>query len=177
MRAHWREYDAFHTSPPCQKFTGYQNINRAMGRENNHPDLIPDTRRVLIETGKPYVIENVQGSTLQTQFILCGHSLGLVRLARHRHFETNFFVPRIPCTHRNQPGLVAVYGEWRSRSIKTTQTNGKKRTPTASSVDVAREAMGIDWMDWDELRQAVPPAYTKYIGPYMLAHILRQVPA
>jgi len=28
--------------------------------------------------------------------------------------------------------------------------------------------MGIDWMDWDGLRESVPPAYTEYIGRAIL---------
>ena len=35
----------------------------------------------------------------------------------------------------------------------------------------AVEAMGIDWMTRDELCQAVPPAYSEYIGKHLLAQI------
>jgi DNA (cytosine-5)-methyltransferase 1 len=31
--------------------------------------------------------------------------------------------------------------------------------------------MGIDWMDWDDLREAVPPAYTEWIGTRLLERI------
>ena len=166
VRAHGAEYDCIHASPPCQKYTTMQNVNLARGRENNHPDLIPATRLALRETGKMYVIENVQGAPLQTQFILCGHSLGLKRLARHRHFESNIFVPRIACTHRRVDGLIGIYGE-RPDGHRT----GPKRyklNVTASSLKVSQLAMGIDWMEWDELKEAIPPAYTEYIGLFLL---------
>jgi len=168
--AHGAEFDAIHASPPCQKYSAMQNVNAAQGRKNNHPDLIPETRRILEDSSKPFVIENVQGAPLRTQFILCGHSLGLVRLARHRHFESNVFVPRIKCTHRCVDGLIGVYGK-RSDGHRT----GLKRYKlniTASSIDEARAAMGIDWMTWDELREAIPPAYTEYIGRYLLSRVL-----
>ena len=31
--------------------------------------------------------------------------------------------------------------------------------------------MGIDWMNRDELSQAIPPAYTEYIGAQLLRHL------
>jgi hypothetical protein len=32
--------------------------------------------------------------------------------------------------------------------------------------------MGIDWMtEWDDLADAIPPAYTEYIGTALLAYI------
>jgi len=31
--------------------------------------------------------------------------------------------------------------------------------------------MDIDWMDWDEIREAVPPAYTEFIGRFLMEAI------
>lgn len=166
---HGHEFAVIAASPPCQKFTMFQHINLArFGYVRDHPDLIAPTRRALIETGVPYVIENVQGSPLHTTIIICGHSLGLERLARHRHFESSvmLFAPR--CTHRKNSGrIIGVYGE-RPDGHRVSH----KRYPfnrTASSIGEASEIMGIDWMEWSEIKEALPPAYTEYVGRQMLA--------
>jgi DNA (cytosine-5)-methyltransferase 1 len=39
------------------------------------------------------------------------------------------------------------------------------------TVEHAREAMGIDWMTLAELCQAIPPAYTQFIGKQLLAQL------
>jgi DNA (cytosine-5)-methyltransferase 1 len=31
--------------------------------------------------------------------------------------------------------------------------------------------MGIDWMNRDELSQAIPPAYSEFIGAQLLAYL------
>lgn len=166
---HYELFDAFHGSPPCQKFMSLNKLNE--GRKGYkirvYPNFIPETRRLMQMTGKPFVIENVQGAPLNTQFILCGHSLGLVHLARHRHFESNVFVPRIACTHRGQPGIIGVYGDKPDgRRVSHPQYRMNR---VASSINEAKAAMGINWMTWRELTQAIPPAYTEYIGRYLLA--------
>jgi DNA (cytosine-5)-methyltransferase 1 len=165
VAAHGHEFDAIHASPPCHKFVTLQNVNRAQGRANTHPDLIGATRRALEATGKPYVIENVQGSPVLTQIILCGYSMGLPRLARHRHFESNILLLAPPCTHRGKD-VIGIYGD--SPDGHRVGPLQYKLTFTASSIDEARQVMGIDWMDWDEIRESIPPAYTHYIGNQLM---------
>lgn len=169
VAAHGHEFDAIHASPPCQKHTTLQNVNAARGLSNAHVDWIPDTRRALEDAGNPYIIENVQGSPLLLQAIVCGHALGLTHLMRHRHFESNVLIMGTNCTHRGVDGLVGVYGEYPDGH----RVNQKqyKATVTASSIDEAREAMGIDWMDWDEIKEAIPPAYTEYLGRQLMAYV------
>jgi len=164
--AHGNEFDVIHASPPCQAYIALANLK---GRKINHPDLIDPTRKALTATGVPFVIENVQGSPLHTSLILCGHALDLKRLARHRHFETSILIPSIACTHRRQPNLIGVYGmkpDGRRLSSKRYRLN-----VAASSLIEAQRAMGIDWMDWREITQAIPPAYTEYIGCFLLEAI------
>lgn len=169
VREHGAGFDAIHASPPCQAYTIMRNVNRAQGRvKRQHPMLIGETRTALEATGKPWVIENVQGAPLQTQVIMCGHSLGLTKLARHRHFESNIILFCPPCTHRRVAGLIGVYGQ---------KPDGRRVGPTnkaylstwaASSIAEASAAMGIDWMTWEELREAIPPSYTEYIGRQLM---------
>jgi len=169
LAAHYSEYDAIHASPPCQKFMTLQNVNRARGFHVDHPDLIADTRRALESTGKPYIIENVQGSPLLTQVVLCGHALGLTKLARHRHFESNLLLFGLPCAHRRKE-VIGVYGNYPDgRAVM--KRKEFKVTYAASSIDEGRAAMGIEWMDWDELTEAIPPAYTEFIGKQLMQAI------
>ncbi len=50
--------------------------------------------------------------------------------------------------------------------------NGKSRGLKATSVAHAQKVMGIDWMtEWDDLADAIPPAYTSYIGEQLLEQI------
>ena len=34
--------------------------------------------------------------------------------------------------------------------------------------------MGIDWMTWKELTQAIPPAYTEFIGKQLMEVLKRK---
>lgn len=172
VAAHGHEFDAIHASPPCQKFMCLQNVNRARNFHVDHPDLIEPTRAALIATGKPYIIENVQGSPLELQVILCGHSLGLKRLARHRHFESSVLLLGTSCTHRGAD-VIGVYGAYPD-GRPVMKRKEWKVTYAASSIDEAREAMGIDWMDWNEIKEAVPPIYTEYLGRQLIRYVMER---
>lgn len=161
LEAHGHEYDAIHASPPCQ---GYSKL-RAMHPGREYPMLIEPVRALLKRIGKPYVIENVETAPLQSYsdlfgghgVVLCGSMFGLgVKrgfLRRHRIFETSFSLPQPPCNHNGR--AVGVYGHGGH--------SGKRRMLYR---DEAAEAMGIDWMSRDEMCQAIPPAFTEYIGRY-----------
>lgn len=169
VAAHGHEFDVIHASPPCQKFMTLQNVNRALGNKVDHPDLIEPTRRVLRATGKVYIIENVQGAPLETQVIICGHALGLTRLARHRHFESNVMLFQPKCSHRGA-GVIAVYGAYPDGRPVMARKEWRI-TYAATSIDDARDAMGIDWMDWHEIKEAIPPAYTEFLGRQLMQFI------
>lgn len=150
-------FDLIAASPPCQRYTNCQRI-----RDNEHPDLVAPTRALLKASGRPYAIENVVGAPLIDTIELCGAMFGL-RVYRHRLFECSFPVdvpahpphtaPLRKMGRRPQPGdFLHVVGNF-------------------SGVAQAKEAMGIDWMVRDELREAIPPAYTQFIGTAALAHI------
>lgn len=143
-------YDAVHASPPCQYYAG---VTAWRGRREAHADLIGPTRRLLEPTGLPWVIENVPGAPLRPDFLLCGTQFGLP-VKRHRWFETNWTggpVMMIGCHHKK-----ADYAF----------DHGAKQTES-----VYRDAMGCEWMTVEESRQAIPPAYTEYIGAQLMQHL------
>lgn len=144
-------FDAIHASPPCQAHTVANNVYRKY-----YPDLIPATRERLEQFVGPWVIENVEGAPLKhNAILLCGLAFGL-GVKRHRYFETNWNVWNVPRCPPDHPGdWVSVFGN--------TVQRGKKHFP----VERGREAMGIPWMTRKELSQAIPPAYTEFIGKQM----------
>jgi len=147
-------FDAIAASPPCQRYTQAQRI-----RDNTHPDLVAPIRARLKAFGGPYCIENVPGAPLLKPVELCGAMFGL-RVYRHRLFECNFALK--PLVHPEHLAPQRKMGR-PVRDGESIQVVGN-----FSGVKLAREAMGIDWMVRDELREAIPPAYTEYVGRAML---------
>jgi DNA (cytosine-5)-methyltransferase 1 len=149
-----RQFDLIHASPPCQRFSvATKRWKRARKR---HPDLIATTRRYLKAAGVPYVIENVPGAPLRNPLTLCGSMFGL-KVRRHRLFESSFVVPKGPrCAHEAQGRVVGVYGNPGGSSTRDKLV--------FANLEGWKRAMGIDWMTKTELAQAIPPAYTEYLG-------------
>lgn len=168
---HGAEFDVIHASPPCQAYSGMRRITISIyGSAPEHPDLVYDTRLVLENTGRVWVIENVQNSPLRTQIILCGASMGLAGLARHRHFESSVLLVQPPkCSHFRQPQTIGIYGE--RPDGRRVSYRHHRLVRIASSIDEARKLMGIDWMDWGEIKEAIPPAYTEWIGQRLMESI------
>jgi len=146
---------ALHASPPCQKYTLAQQLQR-----RPHPDLVSPVRQRLQAVGLPYVIENVVGAPLRNPTMLCGAMFGL-RTYRHRLFESS----------------VGLFAPVHSEHIARTATMGRPVAPgefihvvgNFSNAPLAREAMGTPWMTRDEMREAIPPAYTEFIGRQLLS--------
>lgn len=169
-----REIAAIHSSPPCQAFTQLASVNAKLGREQRHAKLIEPTRELLVETGLPYVIENVVGSTLINPVRICGTSFGLP-LRRHRLFESNLELVGTPCEHSRftEPKYWTSWrpnGEERRSTVVQVYGNGADKHEWPA-------AMGIDWMDYDELAEAIPPAFTRHIGTQLLAAIQERAAA
>ena len=159
LAAHTSEFDAVHASPPCQR---YSNAAKRAGTHLRHPDSVEPCRKALEACGLPYVIENVPGSPLRTWFKLCGTMFRL-KVRRHRYFEVNWDLPvMLPfqCDHSYR--VFSVFGHGSGNR------NGNKR-PDAGTVAEWKDAMGIDWMIRDELSQAIPPAYTEFIGRQLIS--------
>lgn len=147
-------YDVIHASPPCQRWTAYR---RRPGHVRDYPDLIGPVRERLEKAGVPYVIENIPGAPLHNPALFCGSSFGL-DVRRHRLFETNFPLTAPPCDHDWQAPRFAPATN--RRNLRRTVEIGVWRIP----LEIQREAMGIHWMSREQLSQAVPSAYTQWIG-------------
>ena len=165
LAAHGHEYDAVHASPPCQDWSQLHRNYGAPKHGSGH--LLPATLHMLRTQARPWVLENVVGAPLPNAFTLCGASFGLgasgLDLSRHRQFEVSFPVLVPPCQHR-RGHTIGVYGNG---------TNSWHREKLGRNLTYAemREAMGIDWMRRDELTQAIPPAYCKFIGEQLIAYM------
>lgn len=162
LREHYQDFDAIHASPPCQAFSLATMFN---GREASasHPDLVDPTRVLLDETGLPYVIENVEGAPLRRDLVLCGEMFGL-RVHRHRVFELGGWFAMQP---RHQPHVLK--GALHNCHIE--DGHARQIVGNYANHDDAMDAMGIDWMDRRDLAQAIPPAYTEFIGEQLLAYV------
>jgi len=161
------DFAAIHASPPCQRWS------TKTKEAEKHPDLITPLLPLLEQTGLPYVIENVTQSPLRfgpgrsmgRTIMLCGSSFGL-GVRRHRLFAANFDLMGLRCHHGRHPKIYRLYdhGKWyMSDIVHVFGTGGGKGR------EHWQEAMGIDWTDdTDELREAIPPAYTEFIGHQLL---------
>jgi DNA (cytosine-5)-methyltransferase 1 len=154
-----KTFDILVGSPPCQTHSITQHLRNAQGKGTDKIDLIPETREGFIASGKPYVIENVPGSPLNNPLTLCGSSFDL-KVRRHRLFESNILLTGLACNHKKQGKPVGIYGSMRD------EIPGGGHT--AKTIEQAREAMGIDWMLWGDLVEAIPPVYTEFIGKQII---------
>jgi DNA (cytosine-5)-methyltransferase 1 len=161
-------FDAIHASPPCQS---YSDLAKRNGNADAWPRLIDPIREVLERSGLPYIIENVEGAPLRNPTVLCGTMFKGLRVIRHRLFETNF--PILTPKHGPHP-KVHTFDKRKAHFGKTNDmvdfvqvTGGGNCTIAA-----ARDAMGIDWMTKNELNEAIPPAYTRFIGKQLLAFMV-----
>ena len=155
----WGMYDAIHASPPCQHYSPLH----ARHPDAKYPDLIAETRELLDATGLPYIIENVMAAPLikERSVVLCGGMFGL-RTYRHRRFESNIELEE----PRHPPHVIRTATKQR----KQRWAEGWHVSITGDvGVYVGPEAMGIDWMNGHELCEAIPPAYTEYLGAQLLA--------
>lgn len=188
---HGQEFDAIHASPPCQRYSSMSRVGQARRRTARqgrlvtaeHPALIEPTRHRLRASRVPYVIENVEGAPLVEPRRLCG-SLFDLAVRRHRLFECSFALEVPRCFHPRLTDGIAVYGQHPEpggvrvrRSIAVYGKRPGDRLPggviRARSLEDGQRAMGISWMEWRELTQAIPPAYTELIGKQLIRAVAR----
>lgn len=154
------EFDAVHASPPCQDHSAMGNFGLA---KHGTDWLVAATRDLLRWTAVPWVIENVAGAPMRADYKVCGCMVGLPLIKRERWFETSWggFGLRPPCHHPEKPIPIVGHGV----------PSSYRRKYGSVPIEKRRAAMGIDWMNRDELAEAIPPAYTEYIGRELLAAI------
>lgn len=157
-------FDAIHASPPCQRYS------RMTPRKyrHNHPDLIPLVRFWLEAIDVPYAIENVPLAPLRNPVMVCGGQLGL-KVYRHRLFESNVYLMGIPHSPHQDKTPRSGHGNVSPKGF-ITLSGGR-------STEITQQAMGIDWMIGRELREAIPPAFTEFIGRQLIRAVEAREPA
>ena len=144
-------FDAIHASPPCQRYSVLAKAHRNRGRQ--YPDLLGATRGRLEQTEAIWVLENVPGAPMRVDLVLCGSMFGM-RVRRHRWFELSLPISTLPppCDHSKRPVVVS----------------GNNHSGGFTAVEIM-EAMEMPWAKTRyEVRQAIPPAYTEWIGHQLL---------
>jgi len=168
LAAHGHEFDAIHASPPCQASSA---LTKGTNKGREYLNLIPATRALLALHDVPTVIENVQGSDLRRDLTLCGEMFGL-GVIRHRYFEVSGFTAMAP-EHKAHRGRVAGWrhGEWFDGPYFAVYGEGGGKGTVAQW----QVAMGIDWTsNRKSIAEAIPPAYTRYIGGQIMQRLESQ---
>jgi DNA (cytosine-5)-methyltransferase 1 len=170
LAAHGHEFDVIHASPPCQAYSITKHSHNV-----EHVELIEPTRALLVASGKPYVMENVVGAPIVDALTLCGSMFGLVaedddgtplRLQRHRLFESNVWLMAAgPCFHDPSMEVGGVYGGGSRDRNHAMEIRRGGYTPGKR---VRADLMGMDWATLHGLSQAIPPAYTEFIGGQLM---------
>jgi len=177
LAEHWRDYDAIHASPPCQLYSQSRHSHN-----KTHPDLVPPTREALKATTLPWIIENVPGAPLRTPVTLCGAYFGLTAtdvdgtrlvLRRHRLFESNVWLTPTPCycvAYRHRGYRIG--GSYGGGSVSRDKAKIRRGGYTPAKAET-EQLMGVPagMMSRYGLRQAIPPAYTEYLGHYLAEHM------
>jgi DNA (cytosine-5)-methyltransferase 1 len=161
-------FDLIWASPPCQRFS---TLTIARGLCDRHPDLIEPVRNLLAGAGGFTIIENVPGAPVRPDLVLTGEMFGL-NTYRRRHFELNFFAlaPQRgrPFGPISRPGAETICGHPGGHSRRAAR-DGKYRP--RGGIEKWRAVMGMPWASGAELVEAVPPAYSEFIGQWALRHL------
>ena len=152
-------FDFVWASPPCQAHSALRNCRP---EKKEYECFIERTRAKLVAWGGPYIIENVPGAPLRDTVQLCGSAFDL-RVRRHRIFESNIQLQGTACYHAHQGQPMDVSGNGGQRVNRREYDHGgglcKPKT-----IREAQDAIGINWMNRAEIAQAIPPAYSAFLG-------------
>lgn len=160
-------FDVVHASPPCQS---YSDLAKRNGNGHMWPRLVEPTRELLQSLGVPYIIENVEGAPLLDPVVLCGTMFPGLRVIRHRLFESNveLSVPE----HGKHP-LVFTHDKRKAHYGLLDQNTSFVQVTGGGNCSIAnaKDAMGIDWMTKNELNEAIPPAYSEFLGRQVIQEL------
>jgi DNA (cytosine-5)-methyltransferase 1 len=155
-------FDAIHASFPCQAF-----LDGTLAPARDVPDLVTPGRPLLEATGLPWVMENVMSAPLDPgrSIVLCGEMFGL-RTFRHRRFEP------CPVLDLTAPEHLPHRG-WTAHSQRRAAWDAGAHASFTGDIGTyaGPEGMGIDWMTGNGLSEAIPPAYTRWVAPFLLEAI------
>lgn len=161
-------FDVIHASPPCQS---YSDLAKRNGNGSEWPRLVNPMRERLLEWGGPYVIENVDPcEDLIAPIRLCGTMFPGLRVIRHRLFESNVHPVLLNEPPHGKHPLVFTHDKRKAHYGKLDQNTSFVQATGGGNATIAnkRAAMGCDWMNNHELNEAIPPAYTEYIGRLLM---------
>lgn len=169
LEAYGDTFDVIHASPPCQGYSSHVSSASSAWtptKGKDEPRLIGHVRELCQRIGKPYVIENVMGArrSMNANLMLCGTMFGLP-IARHRLFETSMWIPQP--NHEDCRGVAKRFAAEKGWEYRDMSVTGKGRRAGTSAR--WKEILGITWnLRQSQLAEAIPPAYTEYIGTYIL---------
>ena len=168
-------FAAIHASVPCQEYSCTRHLRNAVAAAPRIREKLVDVAYGRLRAlGLPWVIENVPGAPMPDSITLCGSMFGLP-IRRHRWFAcSHYLYAPGPCRHTDScinviGGKICGYGALRSQTLYHTAKGETRRREAYFRSDVGEKAMGIDWMTRAELSEAIPPAYTHWIGLQLMA--------
>ena len=156
------QFDLIHVSPKCQAHS----VLTPKEYKGNHEVQLPRVLELLRSQPVPFIVENVAGTKqyMKNPLMLCGSMFGL-EIFRHRYFELgNMGCPLIfhpPCQHNFVPILLS--------GTTTRKQDGERMHESRKAEKMT--ASGIDWMTVAGLDQAIPPAYTQFLGNAVKAYL------
>lgn len=167
------KYDVVHLSPPCQQYSISTAPQRNKGK--TYPDYIKRCRELLLNIGIPYVMENVMPAPIRRDLVLRGDMFGLKCLKQRKFEIEGFFIM--------QPGIPKKKGTLKGGDF--TQVVGKGQLAVTGGQPFKhhqgsilanwRYAMQMPWAKtYKELANAIPPAYTEYIGKQLIEQLERK---
>ena len=170
------DFAAAHASPPCQDHSETQ----VLAGDHGTGWMLAATLQRLRGAGIPWVVENVDGAALARQddlfgangLELCGCMFPGLRglLYENRLFETSF--PGPAAAPRKASVAPDQNGAWVSRPSPPKRVHADHWSFHQNVLpNEGRRRMSAEWMTRDGLAQAIPPAYTGYLGGFLMDHL------